>query len=174
MCQKSKAKLDESGLPAKCAELFNKAKGKLLGTPSVAQVTNDGKEEAKEEDGKDGAEKGSATVNLEKEAEVKKEQTEEEKQVERLDRWESLHSFAKLVGSVFFFLDVFVKFSYYFNSRFVDLVVKDIYWGLLWIRPFLILGVVIYNFLVGVKVLMGSWKEKNKVKFQVDINYQRK
>ena len=94
---------------------------------------------------------------------ISKELTEEQRdkiaKERRLENLENILVLVKLLGAMFFYMDIFVKIGYYKWSRFFDVSVKDFYKALLMVRPFLIIGVVLYNLIIGLKLvrkMMGS------------------
>mmetsp|Transcript_41490 Transcript_41490/g.63322 ORF Transcript_41490/g.63322 Transcript_41490/m.63322 type:complete len:91 (+) Transcript_41490:1107-1379(+) len=78
--------------------------------------------------------------------------------------------FVRFVGSFIVYFDVFAKFSYFSFSRFSSLFLKEIYWGFLWFRPVILTIIILYNFMIGLKLLWRSYRTKDP-KYKDDITY---
>lgn len=63
-------------------------------------------------------------------------------------------------GSLVALIDIFAKIAYYDYSVFASIHIKQIYLIFLFLRPIMIAAIIIYNFFIGVKIIVQSRKIK--------------
>ena len=68
----------------------------------------------------------------------------------------------RVFGSLVALIDIFAKIAYYDYSVFASTHIKQIYLSFLFLRPIMISVIILYNFLIGVKIIVKSRKIKQR------------